>query len=1330
MSRKSTRRQGAKVRLSVENLESRTVPAVHVWSGADAANNANWSNAANWSIGGAPAPGETDVEIQFNAGLSGSALTSNNDLAFTNPLKKLQLDAAVTVNGTGFSIRELTGAGNASVNVPLTLAQDQTWNSGATDLNLNQTITLNGFKLTLNGVGVFDIAGKITGTGEIVTNTSGPIAKVIFSGANDYLGKTTIRSLFVPQSPTALGATGAGNETSVERTVEINGNQTIAEPMTFRADTPIFVRQGKGVFTGDIDIGNFAGSVNVKLGQNATVELAGKLTGQGFLEAKLDGGASVGTLTIAGTESNTFSGGLFSQQGVTIELAKSAGKDVVGAGGGITMGLFGNGPVSKLLFKGNNQLPESLSFFNINPTGAIDLNGFADSVVATNLTISNAKINLPGASQLTVSDDARVETFNGFTLGGTGSFNFAGPGTFVIGAVAGDFAGTLGALGGELRILRSLPKATAFLDGGKLSGNATLARLRTGSKASVLAPGTSPGTINFLGTPSEEQAAALILAFVLYEMEVFFFDGGTSPPQRDRVSTPSVELNNPELDLKTTGTAPMNQEIEVIQNTGTQPINGTFKGLPEGATFTANNQLFQITYKGGDGNDAAIKRVDPNANVDGDPALDNIEKLVLQVLGTNIPGANGRDISKLANIVATTVTGTGQGANKPATFSAPENTRVTDFRVVADEVNENSAFSVDYATSSANTEAKKKFQLLLTATRGDKAFTVAKLTSGEQVSLASNKLTGEQELKPGAKVKLNGVEVTVQSLVSGSSPTDLDILVILEVCIDDNGPADLNKQLGFTKDPLAIVFLRNTDLATVLTGPATAAANSRLTYRLNVKNASTAQLADDVVSKVTLPEGVDFVSAVGGQFDRLTRTITFKLGDIAKNAMVSRSFVVRPIGGGDFTLRAASELTGVGVDAVSANNTASVTVKVSGDPILLGAPTASQINKPVRVSSSVKSGLKSVKWFVTQDGKSIATGTGVNFTFTPKNVGQLVVTMEAIKGNNQKVRQAKAILVLNVATKFSITADPTSVRAGNAFKLIPVIPDPAAIDTLRFDWKVEQNGRVIGTGLNQRTFLQNTQLAGLAKITLTVTDTAGKKTVVTKNVNVLPPASPLVTAKLKWGKVGSYDIRKDPLTVTAKPLPISNVHAIDLHYIAPILFFSKRHVSLHQVIAEKSQPVSFEIQFTPGSQDVILTLPTNLVAGEFLLDVHHPQMLHTFSRRFTLLPSDINQSGKVDLQDAVDFLLARATRVLNETGHSGPTTVPDALVAAFAYFDLNDTWMPYIAAVDARFRGLATGTGHVPLQATLNGKARSHLHDLDGDGALDGDDLARLLGLH
>jgi hypothetical protein len=47
-------------------------------------------------------------------------------------------------------------------------------------------------------------------------------------------------------------------------------------------------------------------------------------------------------------------------------------------------------------------------------------------------------------------------------------------------------------------------------------------------------------------------------------------------------------------------------QFTILKNTGSSAITGTFAGLAEGATVTVSGQTFQITYKGGAGNDVVL----------------------------------------------------------------------------------------------------------------------------------------------------------------------------------------------------------------------------------------------------------------------------------------------------------------------------------------------------------------------------------------------------------------------------------------------------------------------------------------------------------------------------------------------------------------------------------------------------------------------------------------------------------------------------------------------------------------------------------------------------
>src|SRR5947207_4208987 len=65
---------GVFFRPRLENLEDRLSPAAHTWS--PTAVSGLWNNPANWSVGGAPTPGETAVALTF-AGSTQTNLTDN-----------------------------------------------------------------------------------------------------------------------------------------------------------------------------------------------------------------------------------------------------------------------------------------------------------------------------------------------------------------------------------------------------------------------------------------------------------------------------------------------------------------------------------------------------------------------------------------------------------------------------------------------------------------------------------------------------------------------------------------------------------------------------------------------------------------------------------------------------------------------------------------------------------------------------------------------------------------------------------------------------------------------------------------------------------------------------------------------------------------------------------------------------------------------------------------------------------------------------------------------------------------------------------------------------
>ncbi|MCI0745790.1 MAG: autotransporter-associated beta strand repeat-containing protein [Verrucomicrobia subdivision 3 bacterium] len=78
-------------------------------------------------------------------------------------------------------------------------------------------------------------------------------------------------------------------------------------------------------------------------------------------------------------------------------------------------------------------------------------------------------------------------------------------------------------------------------------------------------------------------------------------------------------------------------QFMLIQNDSNDPINGTFSGLPEGAVFKFGGRQWQITYKGGTGNDVLLTMLSLQLPLSTDLAVVNQVDKWVHVYGTGTP---------------------------------------------------------------------------------------------------------------------------------------------------------------------------------------------------------------------------------------------------------------------------------------------------------------------------------------------------------------------------------------------------------------------------------------------------------------------------------------------------------------------------------------------------------------------------------------------------------------------------------------------------------------------------------------------------------------------
>jgi cadherin len=147
---------------------------------------------------------------------------------------------------------------------------------------------------------------------------------------------------------------------------------------------------------------------------------------------------------------------------------------------------------------------------------------------------------------------------------------------------------------GEAVLLNGIRREVDILEGGMLSGNATLNYLLY--VGGVISPGNnSPGKIT---TDSLNFGN-----FGVYKVKILNKD------HYDQISADlGVILDGGSLDLTYLEGCVIKKgdTFTIISNNGTNPVQGTFKDLPEGAEVTVSGATFKISYVGGDGNDVVL----------------------------------------------------------------------------------------------------------------------------------------------------------------------------------------------------------------------------------------------------------------------------------------------------------------------------------------------------------------------------------------------------------------------------------------------------------------------------------------------------------------------------------------------------------------------------------------------------------------------------------------------------------------------------------------------------------------------------------------------------
>lgn len=176
----------------------------------------------------------------------------------------------------------------------------------------------------------------------------------------------------------------------------------------------------------------------------------------------------------------------------------------------------------------------------------------------------------------------------------------------------------------ETLVLDGTLQDVTVLAGATLKGSGGAASI-TVAPGGVLAPGHSPGCIS---------SGNMVLDGT-YQVELA---GATACTEYDQTQvTGTVTLSGQlAVTLLNNFEPAMNAVFTIIENDSNDPVNGTFSDLLEGGSITIGNNVFKISYVGGDGNDVTLTAQKlPGLPKTGSPHS-NFDSLALRLLGLTI----------------------------------------------------------------------------------------------------------------------------------------------------------------------------------------------------------------------------------------------------------------------------------------------------------------------------------------------------------------------------------------------------------------------------------------------------------------------------------------------------------------------------------------------------------------------------------------------------------------------------------------------------------------------------------------------------------------------
>ncbi|HXT11047.1 MAG TPA: autotransporter-associated beta strand repeat-containing protein [Candidatus Angelobacter sp.] len=582
--------------------------------------------------------------LQSNQALGAKLEVDANGVAnlnnYNDSLTPIVLDGGEVDTGLGMlTCSQVTTISNISTavingNIQLSKGND-TFEiaDGAAEPDLLVNAAMSGHLSSLSaffktGPGTLALAGANTFTGDLIVEQG-----TVSAENNSALGDTVATCEIV------IGAKVQLDTSTIANTFSITGQGGVGPNAT------IFCTNGSCTLSGLIDLGT---PLTVDVSSTASISLTGVITGQSSLTK-----TGAGTLTLAGSSPNNFSGDVTNQSGL-LYLSKS-GATPIAVPGNLILGPAPADEAASAILLSPNSIGGAVT---VNANSALNLNGRNQTlsqlalhdggnvytgtgqlILASGATVSvgslssgirgglrasasiqgnieltpnGAPVNFdisPYESILVHASDAELEVPATISVNGAENPNLAAAGITKNGSGrirlsgANTYTGATTVNGGILQVDGSLgADNNVFVNSGTVKGDGSLGTVYLQGASATLEPGDGPGSL----TGDLDVFGSGFSG--VFDVEL---NGPTPGSQYDQLKTTYVNLNGIRLNASVGYVPATNDQFTIIADSGVLAPNGTFAGLPEGAALNIGGQVFHITYHGGAGHDVVLTEIGP-----------------------------------------------------------------------------------------------------------------------------------------------------------------------------------------------------------------------------------------------------------------------------------------------------------------------------------------------------------------------------------------------------------------------------------------------------------------------------------------------------------------------------------------------------------------------------------------------------------------------------------------------------------------------------------------------------------------------------------------------